>query len=153
MQLRRTTAAPLRMTVVSGLVALAALTGCASQEDTAAEPESTPTSEESATQEEQGAESPEPTPSEEPEGPVLEISIADGEVSPNGARVEVAVGEPVRLDIDSDVPGELHAHATPEQSVEFGAGTSEHTMTFEQPGVVELELHDPARVVAQFEVR
>ena len=150
MQLRRTHAAPVRTTIAAGLVTLAALAGCASPEDDAAEPEATPSAEETT---EEGSQSPEPAESEEPEGTVLEIVVSGGQVTPNGAGVELGRGEPVVLDIDSDVPGELHAHATPEQSVDFEAGRSEHTLTFEQPGVVELELHDPARVVAQFEVR
>ncbi|MBD8868737.1 hypothetical protein [Nocardioides donggukensis] len=137
----------------TALLALTVLGGCAAQDD-----EASPTETASAPAGSSGPDgteespTPEQTP-EEPEALTLEITISGGEVTPNGKRVEVGVGEPVRLRIDSDVAGELHAHATPEQEVSFGAGTSQRTLRFGQPGVVDLELHEPARVVAQFEVR
>lgn len=84
---------------------------------------------------------------------VVEVSIADGNVVPNGERVEVAVDQPVTFKIDSDVPGGMHVHSSPEQEFEFEAGTSEHEITIDKPGVVEVELHDPARMVVQLEVR
>ncbi|WP_460796289.1 hypothetical protein [Nocardioides pacificus] len=87
-----------------------------------------------------------------PEGTVIEVTIADGEVSPSGDRVEAALGEPVVFAISSDVAGEMHVHSTPEQEIAFEAGTSEHEITVDTPGVVEVELHDPALTVVQLEV-
>lgn len=95
---------------------------------------------------------PRPTEEESPEGTVVEVTIEDGRVDPAGERVRVAAGEPVTFQVDSDVAGEMHAHATPEQSIAFGPGTSEHTITIDRPGVVEVELHDPLLVVVQLQV-
>lgn len=57
------------------------------------------------------------------------------------------------LRITSDVAGGLHVHSTPEQAAEFKAGVSEVMLTFERPGVVEIESHEPNTVVLQVEVR
>lgn len=95
----------------------------------------------------------EPTEPSEPAGTVVAIEIAGGDVSPKGERVQVSAGEPVTLEITSDVAGELHVHATPEQEIAFEAGTSTHQLTLEQPGVVDVELHEPDVTVVQLEVR
>ncbi|CAM3692774.1 hypothetical protein [Nocardioides zeicaulis] len=78
----------------------------------------------------------------------------DGDTfTPNGERVELAVGQTLDLTITSDVAGEFHVHSTPEQEIEYDAGTSEHEITIDRPGVVEVESHEPASVVLQLEVR
>ena len=46
------------------------------------------------------------------------------------------------LNINSDAAGELHVHTTPEQEIAYDAGTSTHEMTFDRPGIVEVETHD-----------
>ena len=95
-----------------------------------------------------------PTESEaEVQGTVIEVRIRDGQVEPNGDRVRVEAGEPFTFRVDSDVPGSLHAHSTPEQSIEFTAGTTARRMVIDQPGIVEVELHEPPLVVVQLEVR
>ncbi len=73
--------------------------------------------------------------------------------TPNGDRVELAVGQTLDLTITSDVAGEFHVHSTPEQEIAYDAGTSEHEITIDRPGVVEVESHEPASVVLQLEVR
>ncbi|WP_241005174.1 hypothetical protein [Nocardioides sp. zg-1228] len=73
--------------------------------------------------------------------------------TPNGERVELAVGQTLVLTIDSDEPGELHVHSTPEQEISYDEGTSEHEITIDRPGVVEVESHDPDIVLLQLEVR
>lgn len=87
----------------------------------------------------------------EPEGTVIEITFADGTVTPSGERVEVEVGETITLAITADTPGELHAHTTEELTLEYPAGQSEQTLVLEQPGVVEVESHDLDQVVVQLQ--
>lgn len=78
----------------------------------------------------------------------------DGDTfTPNGERVDVGIDQPVTLSITSDVEGELHVHSVPEQEIEYGEGTSEHVITIDRPGVVEVESHEPDVVVLQLEVR
>ena len=88
-----------------------------------------------------------------PAATVIEVTLADGQVTPAGDRVRAAAGEPITLRIDADVAGELHVHSVPESEIAFDAGTSEHEITIDQPGVVEVELHEPPLVVVQIEVR
>jgi hypothetical protein len=137
--------------VVSALLAVTVgLAGCASKDDTdgeATDPTSSPTS----------TTSDEPTtePTDEPtdEGQVIEITIEGDTVDPNGTKVDVEANEPVILDITSDAPGEIHIHSTPEQEIEYDAGRSSHTLTFDRPGVVEVESHTLEKVIVQLQVR
>ena len=71
------------------------------------------------------------------------------------AIVEVCIGQSVRTAhaLGDIVAGEFHVHSTPEQEIEYDAGTSEHEITIDRPGVVEVESHEPASVVLQLEVR
>ena len=83
----------------------------------------------------------------------LTVTREGGEFTPNGERVELAVDQTLVLTIDADEAGELHVHSTPEQEIEYDAGTSEHEITIDRPGVVEVESHEPASIVLQLEVR
>lgn len=40
----------------------------------------------------------------------IEITIADGNVDPNGEHIDASVGQEVILDVRSDIDEELHAH-------------------------------------------
>jgi len=73
--------------------------------------------------------------------------------TPNGARVELGVDQTLVLTIDADEAGELHVHSTPEQEVAYEEGASEHEITIDRPGVLEVESHDPDVIVMQLEVR
>jgi hypothetical protein len=95
-----------------------------------------------------------PTPSTaSPSGTVVRITIAGDKIDPAGSRVQVKKGEPVTLLINADKAGELHVHSTPEQHVEFPAGSSAATLTIDQPGVVEVEDHALDKLIVQLEVR
>ena len=97
-----------------------------------------------------------PSPSEAPPtdtGTRIEVTRKNGKFTPDGDRLQAKLGEPIILAITADQPGELHVHSTPEQQVSYGPGTSEHKISIDQPGVVEVESHEPALVVMQLEVR
>ena len=135
-------------TAAAALVALSAvsLTGCSSAED---EPDAQGSS--SATTD---ASSPgDASSSAAPAGVVVDITFDGDTVDPNGERIQAKVGEPVTLNVDADAAGELHVHSTPEQEIAYDAGTSEHQITIDRPGVVEVESHEPASIVLQLEVR
>jgi hypothetical protein len=83
----------------------------------------------------------------------LTVTREGDEFTPNGDRVELAVDQTLVLTIDADEAGELHVHSTPEQEIEYEAGTSEHELTIDRPGVVEVESHQPDIVLLQLEVR
>jgi len=87
------------------------------------------------------------------EGLSINLTREGDEFTPNGARVDATVGEPVILSITSDEAGELHVHSVSEQEIAYDAGTSEHEITIDRPGVVEVESHDPDVIVLQLEAR
>ncbi len=136
-------------TTAAAAIALAALTlsSCASAEDTEPDDAATATS----TRRPSGG-SATSTPSK-PTGVVVDITFDGDSVTPNGERIDAKVGEPVTLNIDADAAGELHVHSTPEQEIAYDAGTSTHEVTFDQPGIVDIESHDLEKVVVQVEVR
>jgi hypothetical protein len=133
----------LRTTLVS--VSLASgllLTGCAEAADTPPASEPTTTAPTSAA----------PSTSEAAEGVTVDITLEKGSYDPQGKTVEVPLGEPVTLQITADAEGELHVHSHPETSVAFGVGSTSRTLTFDKPGVVEVESHDTGVVVVQLQV-
>lgn len=83
----------------------------------------------------------------------VEVTREGDTFTPNGERVEMAVGQTLVLQVTADEAGELHVHSTPEQDLAYEAGTSEHEITIDRPGVVEVESHDPDSIVLQLEVR
>jgi hypothetical protein len=83
----------------------------------------------------------------------ITVTREDGTFTPNGERVELGVDQTLVLTLTADEAGELHVHSTPEQEIEYDAGTSEHEITIDRPGVVEVESHDPDTIVLQLEVR
>ena len=82
----------------------------------------------------------------------IDITFSDGSVTPSGKRVEVDAGQPIELVVKADEPGELHVHSSPEQELEYDAGTTPLKLTIKQPGVVDVESHDLEVVVVQLEV-
>lgn len=89
------------------------------------------------------------------EGDTVSVTITrEGDTfTPNGERVDLAIGQTLDLTIEADTAGELHVHSTPEQEIAYEAGTSEHQITIDRPGVVEVESHEPEVVLLQLEVR
>jgi hypothetical protein len=84
---------------------------------------------------------------------VVEITFKDGEVTPNGERVEVDAGQPIDLKVTADEPGEIHLHSDPEQELEYDAGTETFEIQIDRPGVVEVESHDLEVIIVQLEVK
>ncbi|GHJ57663.1 hypothetical protein NOK12_01820 [Nocardioides sp. OK12] len=82
----------------------------------------------------------------------IEITVEDGAITPKGDRIEVGVGDEVVFTVTSDVAGSVHVHSTPEATFDYTEGTTEETLTFERPGVVEVEAHDPDQLIVQLEV-
>ncbi len=122
--MRRTTARWIALAVV----AAAALTGCSDDEDKGS-----------------GNGSDDPT--------VIEITFEDGEVTPNGDRVEVGTGQPIELQVTADEPGTIHVHSDPEQELEYDTGDNSFEFEIERPGVIEVESHELEQLIVQLEAR
>jgi len=86
--------------------------------------------------------------------PTVSIVIRDGKVTPQGDRVEVSVGQRIRLGISSDADEEIHVHSDPEHTYEVGAGDSiSKTFTIDTPGQVAIEAHHLGVTIVQLVVR
>ncbi len=83
----------------------------------------------------------------------LTVTRENDSFTPNGERVELGIDQPLVLTIEADEAGELHVHTTPEQTIAYDAGTSEHEIVVDRPGVLEVESHDPDVILLQLEVR
>jgi hypothetical protein len=146
----------MRRALAGTAVAILVLTGCGStgagsEATDSSELEESAASTPSATEE--PSTEPSPQPSAEPsDDDGIEVEIEGGEISPNGKRVKVDVGEPVTLEVESDRPGEFHVHSTPEQTIAFGKGETRVEITIDTPGVVDVEEHEAGIVVLQLEV-
>ena len=67
--------------------------------------------------------------------------------------MKVKAGEPLELHITADRAGEIHVHSSPEQHIEYAAGTTNKTLTIDQPGVVDVESHTLDKLILQVQVR
>jgi hypothetical protein len=94
---------------------------------------------------------------EEPDSPpttkTIEITFANGTVTPNGERIDVKVGQPIELVVKADSEGEIHVHSSPEQEFTYSKGTNTIPLTIEKAGVVDVESHDLEQVIVQLQVQ
>ena len=98
-----------------------------------------------------GADEPEVGPESTPEAGRIELTF-EGDDAPPTERAQVEPGEEVELVIKSDEPGELHVHSEPAQVLAYAAGTTTLKLTIDEPGVVDVERHEPEALVLQLEV-
>lgn len=139
-----------RLAVAAVAAAVAAgllLGGCGSSE-----PETPAESSPPASQAPSASPTPSATPTQDT-GTTIDVTIRGDEISPNAEKVRVAVGEEITLRIDSDRAGEFHVHSTPDQEIGFGSGTQTATLSFDRPGLVDVEEHESHKLLVQFEVR
>ncbi|MDF1704207.1 MAG: hypothetical protein P1U38_05480 [Aeromicrobium sp.] len=86
---------------------------------------------------------------------VVEVTLADDGPTPRGDRVEVEIGQPVRLVVSnrSSEADEVHVHSDPEHSLDVAAGASgELEFTVDRPGQVAVESHHADAVIVQLVV-
>ena len=117
---------------------------CGSSED----PQTTPTAT-TSTPAAGTSTTPTPTPTSAPEGTVVAIDIDDAEA---GRREKIKVGEEVVLRVTATEAGTLHVHSSPEQELDFPAGTTDLTLVIDQPGIVDVEDHGTDTLLVQLEV-
>jgi plastocyanin len=134
-----------------------ALSGCTSAPAGTASPTATPEVT-SATPSAQPPASPTASASEtsQPADQVtIDITIADGQVSPNGAKMQVRVGQRIVLNVTSDEHDEIHAHTSGDGlSLEVPAGkkvTGSFTLT--SPGSYEVEAHHLEKTIVILNAR
>jgi hypothetical protein len=136
----------LAVVTVLGLLALGA---CASADNDSPEPVTTQAATTDPT--ESPTEPPKSSETERP-GTVVEITIKGDSITPSGKRVDAELDEPIIFEVTSDRAGELHVHTSPDQELEYAAGTTRFTLNVDRPGIVEVEDHDTGTLVVQLEV-
>lgn len=86
-------------------------------------------------------------------GPVLDVTIANGEVTPANAALQAHVGQPITVHVTSDAADELHVHSTPDREFAISATPNQtFTFTIDNPGKIEVELHHLDKTVATIDV-
>ena len=89
-----------------------------------------------------------------PTGLAIPVSIMGGVVTPDNGEYEAKIGEPITINVDSDVADELHVHSVPEHEFEIKPGIGQNfTFTVTVPGQVVIELHKIDKTVATLTVR
>ncbi|WP_020577253.1 cupredoxin domain-containing protein [Actinopolymorpha alba] len=156
---RRVARASAAALVLAGLTG-GLLAGCASggETDPAASPRNTteqsasPTpSGDASTPSTPSSTTPSSTPSSTPtvRATVLDITIANGKVSPNAEQVKVKAGTTVRIQASGDAADEIHVHGYDKAlAIKPGAASSLEFVA-DQTGRFEIETHETGALVYQ----
>jgi ABC-type glycerol-3-phosphate transport system substrate-binding protein len=81
---------------------------------------------------------------------VIDVTLTGGVPSPNGTKIDVAVGQKIQLSVTADAPGEIHVHSSPEeQEFEYQAGADQpfDIKPIPAPGQVTVESHTLDKVL------
>lgn len=96
-----------------------------------------------------------PSPVEDPQAVPLVITIGDGQVSPNGEKLEVAQGARIAVSVTSDIDDEIHAHLGGdgvEIPVRAGTTVRDSFMVLDT-GSFEVESHELGKIIVILNVR
>ena len=138
--------------VVSALLALVTLAGCGS--DDAKDSGGSGGTATAPTKDSGASSGTATTPKKDSSGTkTINVTFKGDTVTPQGKSLEIKAGKPLKLHITADEPGEIHVHSSPEQEIEYSAGTTDKTITIDQPGVVDVESHHLEKLIFQLEVR
>lgn len=89
-----------------------------------------------------------------PAGLVVDVTIANGVVTPTNVTLQATIHEPITFHVTSDAADELHVHSVPGHKFKVAAAPSQaFEFRVEVPGDVEVELHHLARTIATIQVR
>jgi hypothetical protein len=85
----------------------------------------------------------------------VDITVAGGQVTPNGEKLDVRVGQQVVLNVTSDEDDEIHAHTGGDgYELEVKAGVpATGTFTLDSAGSFEVESHHLEKVVVILNAR
>ncbi|CAG6997264.1 hypothetical protein PICSAR14_03114 [Mycobacterium avium subsp. paratuberculosis] len=73
---------------------------------------------------------------------VIDVTIAQGQVTPTNATLQAKVHQQITLHVTSDATDELHVHSTPD-----------HKFAVDVPGNVAVELHHLDRTIATIQIQ
>lgn len=86
---------------------------------------------------------------------VIDISIKGDQVDPSGQKIDAKIGQPVVLNVTSDMDDEIHAHTGGDgYELEVKAGqTTTGTLTLTSAGSFEVESHHLEKVIVILNAR
>lgn len=86
---------------------------------------------------------------------IVDIAIADGQVQPNGRKIDTTVGTTVVFNVTSDEEDEIHAHTSGDgYELEVKAGQpATGSVTLTSPGSFEVESHHLGKVIVILNAR
>ncbi len=93
--------------------------------------------------------------SKSPAAPLtIDVTIANGQVTPTNATLQAKVHQQITLRVSSDATDELHVHSTPDHKFQVAAAPNQ-TFGFavDVPGNVAVELHHLDRTIATIQVQ
>lgn len=79
----------------------------------------------------------------------IDITFHGNDITPNGTKIDVAVGQRIEFDVTANAPGEIHVHSSPEeQEFEYDKGSSTiEVKPIRAPGQVTVESHTLDKVL------
>lgn len=84
----------------------------------------------------------------------IDVTIANGQVTPTNATLEAKVKEQITLRVSSDATDEVHVHSVPDHKFEVAAAPNQtFQFSVDVPGKVDVELHHLKRTVATIQVQ
>lgn len=87
-------------------------------------------------------------------GPMIDVTIAHGQVTPTNATVQAKVRQQITVHVTSDATDELHVHSTPDHKFPVAAAPNQtFQFSVDVPGNVEVELHHLDRTIATIQVQ
>jgi hypothetical protein len=87
-------------------------------------------------------------------GPVVDVTIANGQVTPTNATLQSKVHQQITFRVNSDATDELHVHSTPQHKFQVAAAPNQtFQFSVDVPGNVEVELHHLDRTIATIQVQ
>jgi hypothetical protein len=84
---------------------------------------------------------------------VINVTVKGSSVTPDGGRIQIKLGQLVVFKIQADTKGEVHVHGSPATAIYYPAGASQASITMKQPGIIEVEVEQLGKPIAQLEVK
>ncbi|OBK12535.1 hypothetical protein [Mycobacterium asiaticum] len=95
------------------------------------------------------------SPSKPPaQGLTIDVTIANGQVTPTNATLQAKVKQQIVLHVTSDTTDELHVHSVPDHKFQIAAAPHQtFEFSVDVPGSVDVELHHLKRTIATIQVQ
>ena len=89
-----------------------------------------------------------------PERVVIDVTIANGNVTPTNQQVQAKVKQPIIVRVNSDAADQLHVHSNPEHTFDIKPENGQaFQFVVDVPGKVDVELHHLDKTVATITVQ